>query len=227
MTKSLVRQEGKNVLMAEETTIYVVDISGSMIDTIGEKDGQNISKSGAVRLAMEAVFDVRLSNDTADKVGIVLFGGYQQPAKVLLDPTVIRQEHLKLLSSIGANDDTPMYAGMEKGARLLAEVDGLARIVLMTDGMPNRGGNKDDIVQLVGKLSGQYGIITDCVGIGSAKHYHYDEEFLKLAAREGKGEFYPIDDIDSLVKRLVQTAIERKMLLGKGVMLLGDASQSF
>lgn len=231
ITKSgtLQKVEGQNVLLSEETTVYLVDVSGSMGDVMGERQGKEIRKDEAVRLAMEAVLETRVANPTADKVGIVTFGGsYSSLTEVLLEPRVIELEHMKLLSRIGHHNDTPMYAGLERGARLLAEAQGLVRIVLLSDGWPNQGGGKSDVKRLAEKLGKEYGIIIDCVGIGVPNRTpSYDQDFMKEVAKLGSGEFYPIDDIDQLVKRLATTATERKMLLGGGVMLLGDMSQSF
>jgi len=219
------RVEGQNVLLSEECTIYALDVSGSMKETIGHIDGEALSKVAGVRKAMHAVFTSRLANPTADSVGIVTFGDY---AKVVMEPTIIEQSHMRHLESIRSVGDTPMYDALEKSARLLANAKGMARIVLLSDGMPNAGGHHDDVLHLAEKLGKEYGIIIDTVGLGrEGSTPEYDEKFLRKVAGFGSGEFYPIDSLDELVKRLVTTINERRMLLGKGVALLGDASAAF
>lgn len=227
-TKALTK-EGMNVLLSEETTIYLVDGSGSMRDIMGHKDGQRLSKAEAVEMALVAMLEARLSYDTADKVGVVAFGlDGSGLVQTLMEPRVVTHKHIEAVKGIGAHNSTPMYQGFERAARELAEAEGLVRIVMLSDGEPNAGYGKDDILDLVEKLSAKYGFIVDCVGIGIPDATpEYDEKFLKVLASKGSGEFYPIDDIDELVKRLTTTARERKALLGGGVKLLGDASVSF
>ena len=124
-----------------------------------------------------------------------------------------------------AQGDTPMFQAFEKACKQLASAPGLARIVMLTDGEPNQGYTKQDILHLVEKVATRYGIIVDCVGIGiKGKTVDYDEEFLRKLAEVGSGEFYPIEDIDQLVKRLMFSALERKALLGGGIKLLGSCS---
>lgn len=224
-------KEGKDVLMSEERTIYLIDASGSMAETIGYDGDKVMSKSTAVRKAMGAMMEARLAYPTQDHVGIVTFGQGDYAAtgraftKVLCDLGPASSHHIQAAQGINAMGDTPMYQGFEKAATLLAKADGMVRIVLMSDGEPNSGYSKSDVIAQVKKLSKQYGFIIDTVGIGvPGKTHEYDEQFMKTLAHEGAGEFFPIDTVDDLVKLLKRTAMERKALLGGGIRLLGDGA---
>lgn len=222
-------KEGEDVLLSEEETVYLVDGSGSMCETIGYDGDVSVTKCEAVRKAMTAMMDARLSYATADKAGIVVFGvNGRSMTEVVAPLEVVSHNHVASISRIGAGGGTPMFQGLEKAAAMLSNANGLARIVLMSDGEPNEGYNKPDIIGLVRKLSKQYGFIIDTVGIGVPEKTHsYDEQFMKDMANEGAGQFFPIDNVEELVKLLKKTAIERKALFGDGIKLLGDGNKIF
>lgn len=217
-------KEGDDVLMSEEQAVYLIDVSGSMSGTIGFDGDRMINKAGAVRKAMQAMMEARLSYATADKVGIIAFGVEgRQMTEVLAPLEVAGPQHLTCISQISSAGGTPMYQGLEKSAEVLAGAEGLVRIVLMSDGEPNEGYSKEDILGLVRKLSKAYGFIVDTIGIGiPGRTSSYDEKFMKSVAMEGAGQFFPIDNVDELVKLLKKSAIERKVLFGEGIRLLGD-----
>ena len=242
-TKDLKKmKEGEDVLLSEETTVYLIDCSGSMNDMMAgsssysdysggdlNPDGEEVNlincrKVTAVKRAMVAMLEARQSYPTADKIGIVGFSGSyneQKFSRSLIDPEMVSSDHFKAVASLWATGGTPMYQGFEKAARLLADAEGMARIVLISDGEPNEGYEKDDIRKLVGTFNTDYGFVIDCVGIGiPGKTSAYDEAFMKDLAKLGSGEFYPVEDLDELTKRLVRMVQERYLLIGEGIKLL-------
>lgn len=224
-TQTLV-QEGKSVLLGEESTVYLIDMSSSMAEFLGDYKGFPLKKDEAVVKALSAMMEARLSYPTADRVAIVVFStAYESrsmsPVVVNLGPC--SSKHVSKIVKLYGSGCTPMYQGLEKAARVLAEAEGLVRIVMMSDGEPNEGYSKSEILALGLKLSKQYGFIIDTIGIGiPGKTSCYDERFLKTLAHNGAGQFFPIEDVDALVKLLRQTAIERRTLIGSGIKLLGD-----
>jgi Mg-chelatase subunit ChlD len=218
--------EGDDVLLSEETTIYLIDNSSSMHYILGNYESQQISKLDAVKMAVKAMLEARLGYASADKVGIIAFTSRAENyTNTLMEPKVAEPDHMKVVEQLCAAGGTPMYQGFEAAARQLADAQGLVRIVLLSDGEPNEGYRKSDVRGLVQKLSKEYGFIVDTVGIGlPGQTTEYDEAFMKQLAADGMGEFYPIDDANELKKLLVQFTKERKQLLGTGVKLLGSAS---
>lgn len=220
-------KEGDDVLMSEEQAIYLIDRSGSMRNAIGYDGDNEITKMQAVKKAMRAMMEARMTYATADKVGVVTFGGgddrYMTRVEAGLE--VAGPDHIKCMSGVCSAGGTPMYQGLEKAAELLAKAEGLVRIVLLSDGEPNEGHSKSEVLGLVRKLSKTYGFIIDTIGIGVAgRTREYDEGFMKQVATEGAGQFFPIDNVDELVKLLEKMAVERKLLFGDGIRLLGDGS---
>lgn len=222
-------KEGEDVLLSEEKTIYLIDTSGSMSERLGKYEGKSIDKIEAVRIALGAMMEARLSYLTDDHVGFIEFSGsgygrhYTKDTMPLGPCTPKYAAHAKKLRADGG---TPMFQGFERAASVLGDQDGLVRIVMMSDGEPNQGYSKGDIIDQVRQMSDTYGFIVDCIGIGiPGQTADYDEKFMKTVAEVGQGEFFPIEDVDQLVKLLKRTAIERKALFGGGIKLLGDGSQ--
>lgn len=221
-------KEGDDVLMSEEQAIYLIDRSGSMANVIGYDGDHQITKMQAVKKAMKAMMEARISYATADKVGILTFGaGQRNMTEVEAPLEVAGPQHITCMTDVSPSGGTPMYQGFEKSAEVLAKSEGLVRIVLMSDGEPNDGHSKAEVLGLVRKLSKQYGFIIDTIGIGiPGRTQKYDEQFMKTLAVEGAGQFFPIDNVDELVKLLQKTAIERRLLFGDGIKLLGEATSA-
>lgn len=220
-------KEGENVLLSEEKTIYLIDTSTSMSDILGRYGQEGVpTKIAAVRTAMKAMMEARLGYETDDHVGIVSFGGSGRNfTHVHAELEPCGSKHIAAISRLSPGGNTPMYQGLEKATHMLADADGLVRVVLMSDGEPNNGYTKTDIIGQVKKMSQRYGFVVDTVGIGGPDVSHYDEKFMQTLAFEGAGQFFPIDDVDELVKLLKKTAVERKVLFGSGIALLGDGSE--
>ena len=109
-TKALAKsKEGEDVLMSEEKTIYLIDSSGSMGDKLGTYQGKSLTKVEAVRMALGAMMEARLSYPTDDHVGIVTFGysGSRGMAREVVPLKPCDQKHIELAKSIRASGGTP------------------------------------------------------------------------------------------------------------------------
>lgn len=224
----LVKSEGESVLLSEETTIYAIDVSGSMDELLSRKAEKagllnlNDKKIEAVRTALSAMLNARQSYTSADKLGVVTFGGnVRDYATTVIAPSPMSTKHFDTLGSIHADGGTPMFQGLKKSAEELKDAEGLVRILLITDGEPNSGYEKKDVLELINEMHQDYGFVIDTLGIGiPGQTSSYDETFLKTAAKLGGGEFYPVEDIDALIKRLVEQVRERQLYIGSGIKLL-------
>lgn len=214
-------KEGRDVIFSRETTVYLIDGSGSMNETFGT---ESIAKMAALRMALNKMFEARTSVATVDKVAVLVFNGHN--VDVVLPLTVMREpSQWAFVSELEGGASTPMYQAFEKSVEILAEEDNtLARIVLCTDGEPNAGYSKDQILDLT-RMIGEAGIVIDCVGVGDGGYNNdYDEDFLRQVAKNGAGEFFPVTDQTSLVNFFMTSVIERRALLGDGMKLLGNST---
>lgn len=230
--KALTGGEGGSVLLSEETVVYCVDTSGSMEGRLEYGTGvadddtklaRSMSKRAAVVYAMRAMLNARQGYANADRLGVVTFGGGggRAYATTKIKPSVVKASHFEVIKDIGADGNTPMFQGLKQAAEELKDAEGLVRILLISDGEPNAGYTKHEIRALVSEMHEDYGFVIDCLGIGiPGKTGDYDEDFLKDLATLGGGEFYPVESVDQLIKKLVHMVRERQLFIGGGIKLL-------
>jgi len=222
--------EGAVSLLSEEVLIFILDCSGSMNSSMG-----SYSKFGAMLKAAEKMLKERVSvqDSTNDIVGVLAFGvggygfGRNEDIKLVAYPGVVTDEMCKDVANLSCGGGTPMYSALEKAFNTLDQTArGLGRVVLLSDGNPTDAG-KDVILSYVKRISSETGFVLDTVGIGDPNTgYSYDQTFMEMLAENGGGEFYQCDEADALAARLLEMESERRVLLGQGVLLLGDGSKS-
>lgn len=229
MSKAL-SKEGKELLMSEETTLFLLDVSGSMSQSMGSSfdASEAHNKIGALKRALMAALEERIKHPSNDRMGIVTFGGNdfdnETPGVyVKVSPETTTHSHLELCSKLYARGGTPMYAALKQAKELLESVEGFVRIVLVTDGCPTGSFGKEEVKAFVREMAKDYGFVIDTVGVGTELCFEYDEKFLKDLAALGEGQFYPVADADALRNRFLEMERERRALLGQGVRLLQAA----
>lgn len=214
-------KEGQDVLMSEETTMYVLDTSGSMKDFMGEKASFAGTKLEAMKKAVIAALEQRLISGGVDKLGVVVFGGVgNKGVKLLFKPSIPDKSYIISVRSVCASGLTPMYEALKRAQDILEMSDGLVRVVLVSDGEPNGVHGKGDVERLVTCMAQDYGYVIDTVGIGTDFSLDYDEIFMKRLASLGEGEFYPVSSADELLSRFLEMERERRSLIGDGIKLL-------
>ncbi len=159
----------------------VLDRSGSMAGT-------------KIQMARDAVVHaIRLLSPT-DHVGVVC---YDEEVTTVLDRTHATKEAKQLaldrLSAIDARGSTDLHAGWQRGAALTkgtgTEERGLAKVLLLTDGLANQGViDRDALIAAARQLRAD-GILTSTFGVGA----DFDEDLLSRIAVEGGGHFYFIE----------------------------------
>lgn len=212
-----------DLLMSEETTMFVLDCSSSMSYSMSSLATFAGSKTDALKRAVVAALEERVKNPSLDKLGVVLFGGNdsERSTKLLFRPEHTTQAHVEAVKTkIYDQGCTPMYQGLVKAREALSDAEGLVRIILVTDGEPNAGFTKEQIRTLVRELAQDDGYVIDTVGVGTSHSFDYDEKFLKELAEIGEGEFYPVEDADALLRRFLEMERERRALMGSGIKLL-------
>jgi Mg-chelatase subunit ChlD len=228
--KQALQREGQAIIGSTETTVFVVDTSSSMSEyfKMGTQ-AEDVSKLEAMQNALREMAKQRIFAQTRDRLGIVSFGA--RGAQRLLTPAVLLSMNPveKALREVEAHGSTPMHEGLVEGIKALDEfAEGLARIVLISDGVPDgeeKGHRK--ILDLVKSVAEEFGIIFDTIGVGATNSgiTSYNPEFMRKIAELGKGKFYPISDSASFSRLLKDLEAERR-LLNSSVFLLPAAGET-
>jgi len=221
-------EEGSVSLLSEEVLIFILDCSGSMNSSMG-----STRKFGAMLKAAEKMLKerVKVQDSSQDIVGVLAFGvggygwGSEDDIKLVAFPGIVTDKMCEDVAALRCGGGTPMYRALKKAFDILDQsARGLGRIVLLSDGEPTDGG-KDTILHYVKNICEETGFVVDTVGIGDANTgYTYDKTFMEMLAKNGGGEFYECDEADALAARLLEMESERRVLIGKGILLLGDGS---
>ena len=150
----------------------VLDRSGSMHKCMHE------AKACVVRL-FEGL-------DEKDKVTLVAYDDDFETVVPLLPAAEAKQMIRTALATIGPRGCTNLHGGWLCGAELLAgavKEDAVSRIILLSDGMANRGLTKSDEICAQVRGLADAGVTTSTVGLG----LHFNEELMVAMAEAGKG----------------------------------------
>lgn len=216
--------EGQNALLSEEITIFLFDCSGSMYDLISDDGTFNVNtrctKFNAMKEAALSFTQQRMSaiqNGATDSVGVITFG---ESVKLLHDPSSRNFESLlQRIRRMPCTGATPMAEAVNLAIQTAERfTSGMIRIVICSDGQPDY---KHSVIDAVTRGFEDYGIIFDTIGIGNPNdRYGLDEEFLKLVASVGGGEYTLISTFQDFSRKLLDIESERQLLLGNGILLL-------
>jgi Ca-activated chloride channel family protein len=159
-----------------------------VIDRSGSMSGAKIEDARAAAVAM-----VKKLND-GDRVAIV---SYSDEVRVDAESTVVNEaSRAKLLEAIAKITDdgsTNLGGGLTEG---LAQVSknlapaGVNRVLLISDGLANRGIQEPRELNRIARESLQKGIITTTIGLGT----DYNEDLMTGIADHGGGNYYFVAD---------------------------------
>ena len=218
--------EGKDVLLSEEITIFLFDCSGSMYDRIDDDgsfyvgDPYHLTKFKAMKDAATKFVGQRIDavrNGASDSVGVITFG---DDVRLIHDPSSRNFENLlQRISKMSCTGSTPMAQAVQMAIDTAERfTSGMIRVVICSDGQPD---NKHYVLDCVRRGFEEYGIIFDTIGIGRPEGvYGLDEEFLKLVADTGGGEYTRITSYQEFSRKLLSIESERQLLLGSGILML-------
>jgi Ca-activated chloride channel homolog len=200
--------------------VVVLDKSGSMAG-----DKINYAKS-----ATRALVDL-LGAD--DRFALVTYDDHAQwVASSQFATPVTRAHWRRAIDNVGARGSTNMSEGID-GA--LMELEGIAapgraaRIILISDGLPNRGdATVEGLIRRARKAAGREFVLTS-VGVGE----DFNERLMTALADAGTGNYYYLQNGTSLAEvfedefrsagRTVASGLEIKLDLGPGVTLIDAA----
>lgn len=187
---------------------------GFVLDRSGSMGGHN--KLGLAKQAvLEAVHRLDAPDRFAvvtydDRVDVVVAGSEATPAA--------RQAAAERLRSIQERNSTDLHAGWLTGCEQVAaglSAEGVNRVLLLTDGLANRGvTDTDELARLAYDLR-RRGITTSTFGVGT----DFDESLLQAMADSGGGHFYFIGDVAQMRDHITSEVGETLDVVAREVVL--------
>lgn len=216
--------EGKDVLLSEEITIFLLDVSGSMDDSIADDGSFSLleypTKFRAMKKAMSKYIHQRMAaiqNGANDHVGVITFG---EDVKLIHDPMSNNFDTLgRRVDAMRTGGSTPMAQAIDLAIQTAERfTTGMIRVIICSDGYPDY---KYNVIDKVVKGFEELGIIFDTIGVGNKNNYFgLDEEFLKEIAELGGGNYTFISSYQEFTRKFLSLESERQLLLGNGILML-------
>ncbi|HYO43706.1 MAG TPA: VWA domain-containing protein [Candidatus Limnocylindrales bacterium] len=186
---------------------FVLDRSGSM----GGHNKLSLAKQAALesihRLEAEDRFAVVTYDDEVD---VVMPGTQATPEA--------RREAARRLAGIQPRNSTDLHAGWLTGCEQAAaglQAEGVNRVLLLTDGLANRGvTDAAELARLAYDLR-RRGVTTSTFGVGS----DFDEALLQVMADNGGGHFYYAGDVAQMRDHITSEVGETLEVVAREVFL--------
>jgi Ca-activated chloride channel family protein len=161
-----------------------------------------MSDGGKMAYVREAVRLVARNLTPADRLSIVT---YSDEAQVLLSGATLNdrmviEHHLDMLEPMGS---TNLSAGLAEGVsqvQSLLVASGVNRVILLSDGLANRGLTGRKELARYAAAAVERGISISTVGVGD----DFDEPLLAALATAGQGNYYYVRDPEALPEILLQ-----------------------
>ena len=186
---------------------FVLDRSGSM-------GGHN-----KLSLAKQAVLEAVHRLDPQDRFSVIT---YDDQVEVVVAGTpatpAARQLAAERLRPIRERNSTDLHAGWLSGCEQVAQgmaAEGVNRVLLLTDGLANRGvTDPDELARLTYDLR-RRGVTTSTFGVGT----DFDESLLQAMADGGGGHFYFIGDVAQMRDHITSEVGETLEVVAREVVL--------
>lgn len=186
---------------------FVLDRSGSM-------GGHN-----KLSLAKQAVLEAIHRLDPQDRFSVVT---YDDQVDVVVAGTqatpAARQLAAERLRSIRERNSTDLHAGWLTGCEQVAQgiaAEGVNRVLLLTDGLANRGVTDTDGLATLAYDLRRRGVTTSTFGVGT----DFDESLLQAMADGGGGHFYFIGDVAQMRDHITSEVGETLEVVAREVVL--------
>ena len=208
----------------EASLLMLVKVTGEEIESGTEAPPVNISlvidRSGSMggdklsyvkQAARELVNRLR-STDTISLVS------YDDRIEVPFPPASAgsRDRILRAIDSLTARNTTNLSGGWLKGCDLVREFasDGqVNRVILLSDGLANRGITSLDKLRKMARDQRAGGITTTTMGVGMG----FNEDLMRSMAVEGGGAFYFIDNPDQAPELFQEELSDLKHIVGQNL----------
>ena len=186
---------------------FVLDRSGSM----GGHNKLSLAKQAALESIPRLEAEDRVAVVTYDdEVDVVMPGTQASPEA--------RLEAARRLAGIGPRNSTDLHAGWLTGCEQAAaglQAEGVNRVLLLTDGLANRGvTDPAELARLAYDLR-RRGVTTSTFGVGS----DFDEALLQVMADNGGGHFYFAGDVTQMRDHITSEVGETLEVVAREVVL--------
>ena len=178
-----------------------------VIDTSGSMDGRPIDDA---RAATAALLD---SMHDGDRLAVVAF---HSEVEVVLPSTRVERGNLEALreqvSALRATGTTDLGGGLRAGIEEVIrhyEPQGINRVVLLSDGVPNDPSTIEALAQAAGERS----IAITALGLGT----DYDETLLAAIAQRSGGRFHYVDDSSAVASVFQGEVLRMRRVLARNV----------
>ena len=163
-----------------------------VIDRSGSMSGQKIVD--AREAAIQMVDRLR----DGDRVAIVSYSdGVQIDAPSVVVDDSERRRIKEVIRRIGASGSTNLSGGLVAGQQEVhkhLDSDKVNRVLLISDGLANRGVTDQPSLNRIAREASQQGIVTTTLGLGS----DYNEDLMTAVADHGGGNYYFVEESKDL-----------------------------
>lgn len=178
-----------------------------VVDTSGSMDGQPIEDA---RAATAALLDAM---HEGDRLAVVAF---HSQTEVVLPSTRIdggRVEELReRVSALRATGTTDLAGGLRAGLEEVIrnfEPQGINRVVLLSDGVPNDAATIEPLAQ----AAGERGIAITALGLGT----EYDETLLAAIAQRSGGRFHYVEESSAVARVFEHEVLRMRHVLARNL----------
>ena len=107
-----------------------------------------------------------------------------------------KEKLIRMINAIRPGSTTFLSGGLEKGIEQLKSIrkEGPCRVILLSDGLANRGITGAEQVAAIGARARNTGVSVSTIGLG----LDFDETLMQLLAQRGGGQYYYIKDSEDL-----------------------------
>jgi Ca-activated chloride channel family protein len=161
----------------------VIDRSGSMSDA---------KKMAYAKTAAKTLVNSLDAND------MLAIAAYENEVDVVspLQKVTDKRKLIRIIEGISPGGMTFLSGGLEAGVAQLqsARREGPCRVILLSDGLANRGVTDPELVAGIGAKARNSGIGVSTIGLG----LDFNEDLMQYLAQRGGGQYYYIEDSEYL-----------------------------
>ena len=161
----------------------VIDRSGSM------------SEANKLDYAIKAGKTIVRGLNAQDMLALTI---YDDEVEVIYPLSKVKDKDkiIKLLEGISDRNYTNLSGGLEAGIAQFNDkkFEGVRRVILLSDGLANRGETNPELIAKIGAQARAKGIAVSSIGLG----LDYDENLMELLAQRGGGQYYYVKDSEDL-----------------------------